>query len=133
MIRPLRRRDVLFASALAIVLGAAPTVGDTGSCGVTARDIEEARFAAARKRLDCQRCTSCKLTGRPTANRCAAACDPNVPSDVAFPPTCRPLFRDAEVCLDALAAASCGDYARYVADDVRLVPSECEFCRGDSE
>lgn len=127
--RALRGRDVLFASAMAIVLGAAPTVGDTGSCGVTARDIDEARFGAARKRLDCQRCAACKLV----TQRCAAACDPNVPSDVAFPATCRPLYHDAEVCLDALAASSCGDYARYVADDVRLVPSECDFCRGDSE
>lgn len=127
--RPLRASDLVLAAALAAVFGAAPTVGDTGSCGVTARDIDEARFAAARKKLDCRRCTQCKLS----SNRCAAACDPNVPSDVAFPVSCRPLWHDAEVCLDALDATSCGDYARYVADDVRLVPTECDFCRGDSE
>jgi hypothetical protein len=114
---------------MALIFGAAPTVGDTGSCGKTARDIDEARFASARKRLDAQRCQACGIT----SSRCAAARDPNVPSDVGFPPTCLPLWHDAEVCLDALAAASCGDYARFVADDQRLVPSECDFCRGDTE
>lgn len=126
---PLRAREVLFASALAAVFGAAPTVGDTGSCGVTARDLDEARFAAARKRLDCRRCSACPIE----SHRCATACDANAPSDVAFPPTCRPVWHDAEVCLGALSAASCGDYATFIADDVRLVPSECEFCRGDVE
>lgn len=114
--------------ALAL-LCAAPTAGDVGSCGKTAQDIDEARFGAARKRLDCSRCAACGIQ----TNRCAAACDPNTPSDVAFGATCRPLVRDAEVCLDALAAASCGDYRGYVADDVRLAPGECEFCRGDVE
>lgn len=122
----IRRRTLVVTALVALVFGAAPTAGDVGSCGKTATDIDESRFANARKTLDCRRCKECKLT----SNRCAAACDPNVPSDVSFGLTCRPLFHDAEVCLDALTVASCKDYARYMSDDERLVPGECDFCRG---
>jgi len=103
-----------------------PTVGDVGSCGKTAQDIDAGTFGFARKRLDCKRCIECKLT----TNRCKDACDSMTPSDVSFDPTCRPLVHDAEVCLNALGAASCSDYAQYISDEVRLVPSECDFCRG---
>lgn len=111
------------------VLCAAPTAGDIGSCGKTAVDLDEKGFGLARKRLDCRRCKECNVG---TA-RCAAACDPNVSSDVSFGATCRPLIRDGEVCLDALAVASCTDFAKYVSDDERLIPGECDFCKGDVE
>ena len=122
----IRKRDLVFASLLAVIFGAAPTVGDTGSCGKTAQEIDDKAFGAARKKLDCEHCTACGIK----TDRCAAACDPLTPSDVSFGPTCRPLLHDAEVCLNALGASSCGDYAKWVSDDVRLVPSECDFCRG---
>jgi hypothetical protein len=125
-VKPLRARDLVLASGFALVFGAGPTVGDTGSCGKTAQEIDEGRFGLARKMLDCQKCTQCSLK----TQRCALACDKLAPSDVAFGPTCRPLVHDAEVCLNALGASSCGDYALWVADDVRLVPSECDFCHG---
>ena len=125
----IKRRTLAVVMLVALVFGAAPTAGDVGSCGKTAEDIDEARFGLARKKLDCRRCTACKIT----TNRCAAACDDNVPSDVSFGATCRPLVRDAEVCLDALSVASCSDYRKYVSDEERLVPGECDFCRGDVE
>ncbi len=116
----------MLAAALALFFGAGPTVGDVGGCGADAQPLDEARFARARKTVDCQRCDECGLG---TA-RCQAACDPSAPSDVGYPPGCAPLYHDGVVCLDALLAASCGDYARYVDDQTRLVPTECQFCLG---
>lgn len=124
-----RRRELVLAGVLAVVFGAAPTVGDIGSCGQAATDLDVRSFAAARKQLDCQRCTECGLTTRePTAQRCGAACDPTAASDVAFPATCHPLAHDGDVCLRALGAASCADYAAFVDDVAPTVPSECDFC-----
>jgi len=125
----IRRSTLAVASVVALVFGAAPTAGDVGSCGSSAVDIDEARFATARKVLDARRCKECAIDTK----RCEAARDPNVPSDVSFGLTCRPLVRDAEVCLDALTVASCGDYRKYMSDDQRLIPGECDFCRGDVE
>lgn len=122
------RRRVLAATALvALVFGTGPTVGDVGGCGQSATALNESRFVSARKKVDCQRCQEC---GIETA-RCASACDPKQPSDVGFPAGCAPLLHDGEVCLDALLAASCGDYASYVSDQFREVPTECQFCLGD--
>lgn len=123
------RRLLACTALVALVLGAAPTAGDVGSCGKSAQDIDEMRFGLARKTLDCRRCNECKIGTK----RCEAACDKVVPSDVSFGATCRPLVRDAEVCLDALATASCGDYRKYMSDEERLIPGECDFCRGDVE
>ena len=111
------------------ILCAAPTVGDIGSCGKTAVDLDEKAFGVQRKKLDCGRCKECHIGTK----RCDAACDPDVPSDVSFGTTCRPLVRDGAVCLDALAAAGCTDYAKYMSDDERLIPAECDFCKGDVE
>ena len=119
------RLHVLLAAALALVFGAGPTVGDVGGCGATVEPLDVSRFARARKTVDCDRCKECGLSSQ----RCRDACDPKVPSDVAFPARCFPLYHDGEVCLRALLAASCGDYALYVDDRSRYVPSECEFCR----
>jgi hypothetical protein len=33
------------------------------------------------------------------------------------------------VCIDALEAASCSDYASFVSDVAPTEPSECDFCR----
>lgn len=111
-----------------VVLGllcAAPTAGDVGGCGRTVSDLDTTRFANARKLEDCERCTSCGLS----TQTCARACDPKQPSNVLIPETCRPLLHDGEVCLRALEAASCSDYASFVDDLAPSNPSECEFCR----
>lgn len=122
------RRHALFVALAAVVLGMGSTVGDVGGCGADATDLDETSFALARKRLDCARCTECNLT----TQRCVEACDLHKPSDVGFPPYCKPLLHDGEVCIDALRVASCSTYADYVDDQFRAVPIECEFCRGDA-
>ena len=121
----IRRRTLALGAGLFLVLGTGPTVGDVGGCGRTATELDEAAFAHGRKVVDCRRCGDCGLS---TA-RCQRACDLKAPGDAVFPTTCRPLRHDGEVCLDALLAASCSDYALYVDDGSRAVPSECEFCR----
>jgi hypothetical protein len=123
--RGVRRHELAFAATLALLFGAAPTVGDIGACGEQATPLDEATFAAQRKELDCQRCTQCGLA----TQTCDAACDPSKLSDVGWPATCFPLARDGVVCIDALEAASCSDYASFVSDVAPTVPTECDFCR----
>ena len=120
----IRRREILVAAIVALVLFPAPTVGDVGGCGKTATALDPAVYAHAKKSVDCSRCTECGLA----TGRCARACDPKQPSDVAIPATCHPLFHDGEVCIRALKAASCADYATFVDDVAPAVPSECDFC-----
>jgi len=120
-----RRRTLVLTALLFLVFGTGPTVGDVGGCGKTATELDEGAFRRARKIVDCRRCGACGLS----TPRCARACDEKDPGDVAFPSTCRPLYHDGEVCLNALVAARCSDYARYVDDAAPEVPSECAFCR----
>jgi hypothetical protein len=122
--RPVGRREVATCALWALLFGAAPTVGDVGSCGDTATLLALQTFQAERKAVDCQRCQQCGLT----TTTCTDACNPRVPSDVAWPPSCRPLAEDGVVCIDALQAASCGAYASYVSDSAPTVPTECDFC-----
>ncbi len=119
-----RRRELALCAVLALVFGAAPTVGDVGSCGDQASSLDLATFRAERKAVDCARCTQCGLT----TSACAAACNPRAPSTVSWPSTCYPLQHDGVVCIDALEAASCADYASYVSDDAPTLPTECDFC-----
>jgi hypothetical protein len=119
-----RRGELAFAGLLALAFGAAPTVGDIGSCGRVAADLDAHSFARARKDVDCRRCTECGLT----TQTCQNGCDPNAPSDVGWPSTCHPLEHDGEVCLRALQAATCSDYASFVDDLTRTAPTECDFC-----
>ena len=123
--KPVTRANLVVVAIAAVVFGAAPTVGDVGGCGRTATDLSEARFQSARKQADCRRCGECGLSSA----RCVRACNKAEPPDVGFPPTCHPLLHDGEVCLDALLAASCSDYATYVDDAAPAIPSECDFCR----
>jgi hypothetical protein len=118
------RRDIALAAFVAAVFLAAPTVGDVGGCGKQATELDETTFASARKDLDCKRCQECGLV----TSTCKSACDPAARSDVSFPVTCRPLLHDGQVCIRALEAASCGDYASFVDDTSPSVPSECDFC-----
>jgi hypothetical protein len=122
--RGIRRRELALAAVLALVFGAAPTVGDIGSCGQQATPLDETVFAAQRKELDCQKCTECGFT----TETCLNACNPDKPSDVAWPDTCYPLDHDGVVCIDALEAASCKDYASFVSDVDPTTPTECQFC-----
>jgi hypothetical protein len=119
------RRDLLAVALVSLVFVAAPTPGDVGGCGKTAVALSPTAFANARKTVDCRRCTECGLH----TDRCTRACDASAPSDVVVPDTCHPLFHDGEVCLAALLAASCSDYAAYVDDVAPATPSECTFCR----
>ena len=119
-----RRRELALAGVLALVLGAAPTVGDIGSCGRVPADLDPQGFESARKAIDCRRCSECRLT----SSICPDVCDPNIPSHVGWPPTCHPIEHDGEVCLRALQAASCSDYAGFLNDVAPSVPTECDFC-----
>jgi hypothetical protein len=103
----------------------APTPGDVGGCGSEAVLLDRASYEATRRQKDCQRCEECGVT---TA-RCARACDPAKPQDLFVPPSCLPLLHDGQVCIRALGAASCADFATYVDDVAPRTPSECQFCR----
>lgn len=120
----MRRGWVLTAAVLG-VLSMAPTVGDVGGCGREATDLDAAVFANAKKDTDCRRCQSCGIG----TTRCELACDPKQSPETSLPQTCRPVLHDGEVCIRALHAASCDDYATYMDDVAPAVPSECAFCR----
>jgi hypothetical protein len=115
----MKLRVVVFA-----VLCLAPTAGDVGGCGSTTTLLDMPAFAAAKKRRDCERCRECGLD----TPRCRIACNEASPAATTIPASCVPLDHDGEVCLRALASASCDAYAGYV-DDAPSLPSECAFCR----
>jgi hypothetical protein len=118
-------RGALLALAIAVGLFcAAPVPGDVGGCGQTLESLDAPTFFASKKRVDCERCTDCSLI----SDACQKACDPKQPIAQSFPVDCYPLVHDGEVCLDALDAASCSDYAGYMDDQHPTTPSECDFC-----
>jgi hypothetical protein len=110
---------------LALLLGfvAAPVVGDIGSCGQEAKDLDPYKFFVIKDQIDCQRCQECGLV----TEACARACEPP-PEAEEFPEGCYPLIHDGEVCLNALLAASCSEYEGYTADASPTTPTECNFC-----
>jgi hypothetical protein len=116
-------RRVLAMIAI-VVLGTGPTVGDIGGCGATATEMSEETYAAARRNLDCRRCKECAIA----TERCRRACEDKTP-ETDLPATCRPLRRDGDVCVRALRAASCEDYASFMDDVSPTNPTECDFCR----
>ena len=109
---------------ITVLLCAAPVPGDVGSCGQQIQRLDAGRFFAAKKVVDCRRCTEC---GVPT-KACTTACDADVDAAKSFPSGCVPLVHDGEVCLRALLYASCDDYAGYLDDHSPQVPTECNFC-----
>ncbi len=121
----MKRRTLALTALAALVFGAGPTVGDIGSCGAQATLLDEGTFTRERKQTDCQRCTSCRLGTR----TCSTACDPDSAPTAGWPSTCLPLQHDGDVCLRALEAASCGEYASFVSDTAPTLPTECDFCR----
>jgi len=117
-----RRRHGL-AVVLFVFLGMAPTVGDIGSCGQAADDLDAPTFFALKAQTDCTHCRECSLAGK----RCDYACGSD-PLPTSFPAGCHPLVHDGEVCLRALLEASCDAYTSYMNDAAPTAPSECQFC-----
>jgi hypothetical protein len=111
-------------AVLAVGFGMAPTVGDIGGCGVEASDLDPGLFARERKQVDCERCMECGLA----TSTCTAACNPDASTTVGWPTTCHPLAHDGDVCIRALRAAGCSDYATFVDDVASAEPTECDFC-----
>ncbi len=118
-----RRAWLRVATALLAILCAAPTAGDIGSCGQKPVALDLTKFTRDKEIIDCSRCEECQLT----TQACKKACDKKL-DVVPFPTGCVPLVHDGEVCLDALLAASCADYARYVSDASPTIPTECDYC-----
>ncbi len=117
-----RASEILRLMVALVFFVAAPTVGDIGSCSQPEDDLDPAKFFPAKQALDCQRCLDCEIT----TDACNVACGAVNAQD--FPKGCVPLVHDGEVCLDALDAATCADYARFMADQEAIIPTECNFC-----
>jgi hypothetical protein len=118
----LERRRHAALMVLAVLLGIGATVGDIGSCGQPADQLDARTFFNIKANLDCDRCGECGFHEK----LCDHACNDAPPA--SFPAGCHPLVHDGEVCLRALIAASCDDYASYVNDAAPTAPSECQFC-----
>ena len=118
-----RHVEVLHLAAVLLLVVAAPTVGDIGSCGAEPSDLNPITFFKDKAKLDCARCRDCEITTKP----CTQACDPNE-APTEFPEGCFPIKHDGEVCLHALEASSCEDYSTYMADQGATIPTECNFC-----
>ncbi len=117
------RAEIARLVVMLVLVVAAPTVGDIGSCGEAPADLDATAFFREKAAVDCARCGECGLV---TA-ACARACDPTqAPS--SFPEGCYPIVHDGEVCLRALEASSCDTYASFVADEGATISTECNFC-----
>jgi hypothetical protein len=111
---------------LALLLAAfcmAPTPGDIGGCGQDADELDAPIFFSSKRETDCRRCRECHIATDNCEEACAAG-----PLPQALPEHCYPLVHDGEVCLRALADASCDEYARYMSDTSPTAPTECNFC-----
>ncbi|MCC6521591.1 MAG: hypothetical protein IT373_02920, partial [Polyangiaceae bacterium] len=97
-----------------------------GSCGQAVVELDARKFFDEKRGLDCAACSRCGYDGA----RCLAACAKDAPEQ-SFPAGCFPLVHDGEVCLNALRAAGCSEYAAYVDDLAPTVPGECNFCPRD--
>jgi hypothetical protein len=114
--------DRLLLALVALLFLAAPTPGDIGCANSPPLDLDPNKFFLAKQQDDCAACTACNFTTQACARACGA------PMGGSFPNQCYPLIRDGDVCLDALEAATCADYASYVADQGATTPTECDFC-----
>ena len=117
------RADVLRLVAVVIFFAAAPTAGDIGGCGQDENDLDPVKFFTAKQTVDCERCQDCAIS----STACERACFPGLLIN-EFAPGCVPLAHDGQVCVDALAAAGCSDYWRYMSDEASTIPTECNFC-----
>jgi hypothetical protein len=117
------RAGDVFKLALAVVFfTAAPTAGDIGSCGQAPDDLDPKSFFEVKATIDCRRCAECGFD----TEACHTACSSTAPQ--AFAKGCFPVVHDGEVCLDALLATACADYAAFVSDVAPSAPTECNFC-----
>jgi hypothetical protein len=108
--------------SLLLVCVAAPTAGDIGSCGQPIAELDPQVFFRDKGAIDCARCGQCGFQ----SSLCTRAC--SAETAVEFEEHCYPLVHDGEVCLNALRAAGCSEYAAYVRDAAPTVPTECNFC-----
>ena len=115
--------EIARVAVLALFFLAAPTAGDIGGCGQEAQDLDARKFFTAKESIDCAKCFECDFN----TLACEKACDLE-PNRTSFEAGCYPLVHDGEVCLNALDAAGCAEYASYVADEGAAVPTECNFC-----
>jgi hypothetical protein len=124
MTRPRARTitERLVLTVVALFFLAAPTAGDVGCFATSPVELDPNKFFLAKQEDDCAACLDCGFT----TSYCKVACGPRMGG--AFPPLCYPLVQDGEVCLHALEATSCDDYAAYVSDQGATVPTECDFC-----
>jgi hypothetical protein len=126
----LRSGVVRATFAVAVVLFcAAPTPGDIGGCGQRVQPLDPQAFYERKKSTDCEKCRECEFT----TDFCKDACDKDMAPPTEFPEGCDPIVHDGEVCLNALDAASCGDYETYVKDKGREAPNECRFCPPEAQ
>jgi len=119
----IRPRELIRISVWMLVFATAPTVGNVGSCGQDPVDLDPEKFFTAKEGVDCRQCTECGIDTAPCERACDGELEPS-----RFPPGCYPLVHDGEVCLDALNAASCGDYEEFMAEIGSTITSECNFC-----
>lgn len=113
-------------SLLAIYVLMAPVAGDIGSCGQKAEELDAVKFFEAKQFVECNRCIDCGFTNETCQTICNVALE-----DPSFHPDCFPLAHDGEVCLNALEAASCDAFERFVDDVAPTIPTECNFCPPD--
>ncbi|UQA56613.1 hypothetical protein [Polyangium aurulentum] len=114
--------EVARIAAVLLLVVAAPTVGDIGSCGAPPDDLDPAKFFRAKAEVECERCVACDLA---TA-ACVRAC--NDPAQTELEVGCYPLVHDGEACLDAIEASPCSTFETFVADQGASIPTECNFC-----
>lgn len=123
MSKRIRAAEILRLAMVLLLIVAAPTVGDIGSCGEDPADLNAAEFFKKKAEIDCARCAEC---GFETLT-CSFACDPTKAA-TEFPEGCYPIVHDGDVCLRALHATSCESYSLFVADTGATTPTECNFC-----
>lgn len=104
---------------------AAPTAGDIGSCGQEPAELDPQKFFLEKLAIDCRQCQSCELQTVTCQRACTNTEDLG---ELDFEENCFPLVHDGEVCLNALRAAGCDEYAAYVDDEAPEAPTECSFC-----
>jgi hypothetical protein len=113
-------------AALALVVlafCAAPVPGDVGGCNQGAAQLDAGAFFRNKQSIDCERCSECGLQNKTCEQACAGG-----PVQLQFTEGCVALVHDGEVCLHAIAAASCNDFAEFVRDQAPSTPTECDFC-----
>lgn len=118
-----RRLEAIPLSAILLLFVAAPTVGDIGSCGEPPVELDPKKFFLEKAALDCTRCRECAIKSA----TCARACDPKL-APTEFSKGCYPIVHDGDVCIRALEASDCSEYATFVADQGATIPTECNFC-----